>query len=84
MITEKILDIFMFVPTFLISALPEISFEIPENVFDGLSTIFYGIGYLVPVPALIPIILISLWLDFNRAGISLISRVKSFFPLFGK
>ena len=83
MITESILNAFMFIPALAISLLPTIPAIIPDTVFDNVNSIFYGIGYVFPIVALLPIFAISLSVDLFRVVFALIVRIKSFIPNLG-
>lgn len=83
MITQKVLDVFMFIPSLIIDLVPEFTTSIPENVFDGVNTVLYGIGYVLPMTALAPIFIISFAVDNFRVVIALIVRIKSFIPTMG-
>jgi hypothetical protein len=83
MITEAILTVFLAIPKFIISVLPTVSVELPENVFDGLKGILNVVGYLIPIAALIPIIIVSFGMDCFKVVMALVVRIKSFIPGMG-
>jgi hypothetical protein len=83
MITESILNIFMFIPRIIIGLLPTIPAKIPENVFSTVDNLLYGIGYVLPMTALAPIFIISFAIDGFRVIMAIIVRIKSFIPTLG-
>lgn len=59
------------------------SIAIPDGIFSGLSTITYGIGYILPVSRLMPIFTISIVILTVKIGIAVVLRIKSFIPSMG-
>lgn len=49
MITKLLLDMICFVPNLLLNSMQGISLSIPENIFDGLNSIFNCLGFLFPI-----------------------------------
>lgn len=66
-----------------LSALPEIKFEMPENIMDNLIGIFEIVCFLLPVKALLPILITSVTIDLAQIVIAIIIRIKSFIPTMG-
>ncbi len=83
MILKMIIDVFMKAPELLLQLIPVIDLIIPKEVFNIFSFIFNGIGYLLPVKALLPILITDISLDFLRIAFALIIRIKSFIPTMG-
>ena len=83
MLIEAVFSLLLFLPEFLLSLLPEVSIELPENVMEGAGTIFGAIGFFFPVAALLPIIIISISLDIFRIVMAIVVRIKSFIPTMG-
>jgi hypothetical protein len=83
MITEAILNVFMVIPNIIIALLPEVKAVIPDGVFDGVNNVLYGIGYVLPMYALVPIFVISFALDGFKVVMALVVRIKSFIPTMG-
>lgn len=83
MITESILK-FVFLPvTALISLLPDISFSIPENIFEGLRDILGVLGFIFPIKGLLIILATSISINSFHIIWALILRLKSFIPTEG-
>jgi len=83
MIVDAILDLVLSVPIALLDALPEVNFEISENVFNGMETFFGSVAYALPVVQLLPILIISNALMLFRVAWALVIRIKSFIPTMG-
>lgn len=83
MITESILSVFLAIPRLLVSILPAIEAQLPENIFDGVSNLLYGVAFIIPVGALLPILLVSFSVDIFRVFMAIIVRIKSFIPTMG-
>lgn len=60
MITEVIFSIILENICNFIGLLPSIPFEIPSGILNGLSHLFYGVGWFLPLSGLIPIFSISM------------------------
>lgn len=69
--------------TGIISSLPSIDFNIPDNVLEGLSYISQYVNYFIPVSALMPILVINVSLSVFHIVWSIILRIKSFIPTMG-
>ena len=83
MITDSILNSFMALPTLLLAALPEFSVSIPEGVLEWVYDIANAVAYLLPLPQLLPILVISLTLKGAQIVWAILLRVKSFIPTMG-
>jgi len=83
MIIEAILGVFLLIPKAILSLLPEIDVRIPDNVFGGLDNILSGIGYVLPIKGLLPILVISLAMSLFKIPMAILVRVKSFIPTMG-
>ncbi len=83
MITEGILNFLAFIPHLLLDNLGEISFSIPDNVFDGLNSIFNCLGFLFPISGLLIILGISFTIKSFQVIWAIILRIKSFIPTMG-
>ena len=83
MITEGILNILAFLPNLLLDSMGEISISIPENIFDGLNSIFGCLGFVFPVSGLLVILSLSFLIKNFQIIWSLILRIKSFIPTMG-
>lgn len=83
MITELILK-FIFLPVnALIDILPNISFSIPDNIFNGLKDILGMLGFIFPVKGLLVILGTSISIKLFHIIWALILRIKSFIPTEG-
>jgi hypothetical protein len=83
MITEAILSIFLAIPRFIVSILPSVEAQLPDNVFAGMNTFLYGVAFILPVAALLPILIVSFSVDIFRVFMALAVRIKSFIPFMG-
>ena len=83
MITEGILNILAFLPNLLLDSMGGISISIPENIFDGLNSIFGCLGFVFPVSSLLVILSLSFLIKNFQIIWSLILRIKSFIPTMG-
>lgn len=83
MITEGILNILAFLPNLLLDSMVGISISIPENIFDGLNSIFGCLGFVFPVSGLLVILSLSFLIKNFQIIWSLILRIKSFIPTMG-
>ena len=83
MITESIIDMFLLLPTLIINALPSLDVSIPADLFDTITSIFYGIGYVLPLVRLAPIVVMELAISLFKIVIAIVLRVKSFIPTMG-
>lgn len=69
--------------TGVIDKLPNIEFNIPDNVLEGYSYIAQYINYFVPVSELMPILAISVSLSVFHIIWAIVLRIKSFIPTMG-
>lgn len=83
MITETLIDLLLKPVLLLLDAMPVFSVSFPSVVFDPLVSIINTLGYVVPVKALLPILLISSLLKTAQILWAFIIRVKSFIPTMG-
>lgn len=83
MILEQIIELFMFIPQLLVSLLPTIDISLPESLFEALGSIFYGVGWCMPVAALSPILVAESALIIFKLVLAIIVRIKSFIPTLG-
>lgn len=83
MITEGILNILAFVPNLLLDNMEGVSLSIPDNIFDGLNSIFNCLGFLFPISGLLIILGISFSIKTFQIIWSIILRIKSFIPTMG-
>lgn len=83
MITELIIN-FIFLPVnALISLLPDVSFSIPKEAFDGLNNILGLLGFMFPIKGLLAILGISISIKLFHIIWALVIRIKSFIPTMG-
>lgn len=83
MITEGILNFLALIPNLLLDSLGNISISIPENVFEGLNTIFNCLGFVFPVKGLLLILSLSFLIKNFQIIWAIILRIKSFIPTMG-
>lgn len=83
MITEEILNFLALIPNLLLDSLGNISISIPENVFEGLNTIFNCLGFVFPVKGLLVILSLSFLIKNFQIIWAIILRIKSFIPTMG-
>jgi hypothetical protein len=83
MIIEGVFSLLLFIPELLLSLLPTITIELPDNVLSGANSLFGAIGYIFPVAALLPIVVMSIALDSFRIIVAIVIRIKSFIPTMG-
>jgi hypothetical protein len=83
MITEAILSAFLLVPQIAINLLPEVPAVMPDSVINGANVALYGIGWVLPVSELLPILIISLAVDNFKIIMAVVVRIKSFIPAMG-
>ena len=83
MITESILNILAFIPNALLNNINTISLSIPDNIFNGLDSIFNCLGFLFPIGGLLIILTLSFTIKSFQIIWSIILRVKSFIPTMG-
>lgn len=83
MITETILNILMSLADVFLSLLPSINFTFPSGIVSGGAFLFDMVGYFYPVAGVMPLITFGLMISMFKLTMSLIVRVKSFFPTMG-
>lgn len=83
MITEAVLNVFFVLPALLINLLPSINIALPNDLVNITSTLFKGLGYVLPIAGLMPILLFSLALNSFHIIWAIVIRVKSFIPTMG-
>lgn len=83
MITEGILNILAFIPNSLLNSMSGISISIPDNVFNGLDSIFNCLGFVFPIKGLLVILGISISIKTFQIIWSIVLRIKSFIPTMG-
>lgn len=83
MITEALINVFLFLPKLLLQALPDIDISIPKDVFDTLQNFLLNLGYIFPIVELLPILVISISLSLFKIAWALVIRIKSFIPTMG-
>lgn len=87
MILESLCNIFFGILEMFLRLLPTLEFSVNlsslEELLITFSNIFIGIGYLLPVKALLPVITLSLLMDSSHIIWAIIIRIKSFIPTMG-
>lgn len=83
MITEALINVFLFLPKLLLQALPDIDISIPKDVFDTLQNFLLNLEYIFPIVELLPILFISISLSLFKIAWALVIRIKSFIPTMG-
>lgn len=83
MITEALINVFLFLPKLLLQALPDIDISIPKGVFDTLQNFLLNLEYIFPIVELLPILVISISLSLFKIAWALVIRIKSFIPTMG-
>lgn len=83
MITEGILYILAFIPNLLLDGMQGVSLSIPNDIFNGLNSIFNCLGFLFPISGLLLILGVSFAIKSFQIIWSIILRVKSFIPTMG-
>jgi len=83
MLIETNIRMMLFLPELLLSMLPQIELELPDNVLAGLGDVFGAVGYFFPVAALLPILIISIAMDLFQIIMAIVVRIKSFVPTMG-
>lgn len=83
MITEALINVFLFLPKLLLQALPDIDISIPKDVFDTLQNFLFNLEYIFPIVELLPILVISISLSLFKIAWALVIRIKSFIPTMG-
>ena len=49
MITEAILNVLAFIPNLLLDGMQGLSLSLPDNIFNGLNSIFGCLGFIFPI-----------------------------------
>lgn len=83
MITEGILYILAFIPNLLLDGMQGVSLSIPNDIFNGLNSIFNCLGFLFPISGLLLILGVSFAIKSFQIIWSIILRIKSFIPTMG-
>ncbi len=83
MITSTILNFFIYLFNGILSVLPSINLEIPENIVNTICDFCSAAAYFLPIKALAPIIGFSLGFLLFRFVWAIVLRVKSFIPTMG-
>lgn len=83
MITEAILNVLIFIPNLLLDGIQGINIAIPDNIFNGLNSIFSCLGYIFPISGLLVILGISFAIKNFQIIWAIILRIKSFIPSMG-
>lgn len=83
MITEALINVFLFLPKLLLQALPDVDISIPKDVFDTLQNFLLNLEYIFPIVELLPILVISISLSLFKIAWALVIRIKSFIPTMG-
>lgn len=83
MITDTIINIFLFLPRQLLELLPDVSIEFPDGLVDTFSEWLGMLSWVFPVVALMPIFVISFALSVFKIAWALLIRIKSFIPTMG-
>ena len=83
MITEALINVFLFLPKLLLQSLPDIDISIPKDIFDTLQNFLLNLEYIFPIVELLPILVISISLSLFKIAWALVIRIKSFIPTMG-
>ena len=83
MITEGILNILALIPNNLLDNIEAVNLSIPDNIFDGLNSIFNCLGFLFPISGLLIILGLSFAIKSFQLILALVVRIKSFIPTMG-
>jgi hypothetical protein len=83
MIFEVIIQAFMIIPTLILSFLPTLSIEIPDNILSVIYYVFIAVGTFFPIGGLLPIFIVNLSLDLFKIIMAVVVRIKSFIPTMG-
>ena len=83
MITEAILNVLAFIPNLLLDGMQGLSLSLPDNIFNGLNSIFGCLGYIFPISGLLIILGISFAIKNFQIIWAIILRIKSFIPTMG-
>lgn len=67
----------------LVNGMDEFYIEIPNYIFSVLNDLTYGVGYIVPVAALLPIPFFFIAFYGFRILLSIVHFIKGFIPFLG-
>ena len=80
MITEGFFNILFSMLGVLFSLLPDVSWDVNNNVFDAFFDILHFAGYLLPMTTIIIILKIIFSLTMFRIGVSLVKTIWNLLP----
>lgn len=80
MIIEKIIELII---NPLLNILPSVSVVVDWSIIDGISNIFYGLNYFLPMNIFITIISAKLSLMIAKCIVAVVVRIKSCIPTMG-
>lgn len=85
MITDLIINVFLFLPTALLQGLSalDFSFSFPDNIYYTLYNLSKGVAFVLPLKFLISISAVRIAIHSFRFIWSLVLRIKSFIPTMG-
>ncbi len=86
MITDAIINFLLIIPFRVLSLIPAFTFEfvsIPLDVFRGFATLLYGMWYMCPWVALMPIVVAVNTLLTARIAMSMFKFIKGLIPTMG-
>jgi len=83
MVTESILYLITSLPNLLLNNIGTINLNIPNDIFDGLNSIFNLLGFIFPISGLMVILSLSMSIKLFEIVWSLLLRIKSFIPSMG-
>lgn len=86
MVTDAIINTLLFVPYKILSTLPlpDVDFDLPDDVFSGFLQFLQTAAYILPMKGLLVWVTFTILLDNFRVIWSFILRVKSFIPTMGR
>lgn len=82
MITDAIINIFLFLPTLLLQQLSGIdfNFSLPDGIYDTLYKITVGVSYVLPLTWLFVCHGVRTAVLIFRLPYAIVLRIKSFIP----
>lgn len=80
MLIDKILTFIYNCISGVIDFIPDMSFQLPEGVFGVLDSTFSVIGFLLPMPVIIPLITYIIGREVFRLGYAVWLTIKSYIP----
>ena len=83
MITNAIINVLLAPVNILLDLLPAVDVSIPADAFNSMSSVFDCIGFVLPVSAICPVLLMCIGLKTARSVMALVVRIKSFIPTMG-